>query len=240
MFIQLHSLRTYWTSVFPLSLYRTESSIRQHALYKALLVIRILSKTVNKSKSKTQNRHETEPASSPQNWTSMFMNRNSVFLLCMFTKIELKVLSGSVFFEIVCSSVEPLVRANPVFKSSISNWRFNQQRFQTELNDCGYHAVKPLEQIQSSKHKSDLFATEFKPACSSIKLTGSLCPSYGTESLTEQQYIAKLFMIFKETDRQFILLEFSLSYWIVWRSKATLPPRGIMLPARKSVIIFSL
>ena len=69
-------------------------------------------KLLDKSKSKIQNRHETEPSCSPQNWTSVFLNRNSV----------LKVPSGSVFWKSVLSS--RTTRANPVFKSSISNWRF--------------------------------------------------------------------------------------------------------------------
>ena len=39
-------LRTYRTSVFPLSLYRNESSIGERTLYKTLLLIRIFRKTV--------------------------------------------------------------------------------------------------------------------------------------------------------------------------------------------------
>ena len=40
------SLRIYRTSVFPLSLYRNESSIGERTLYKTLLLIRIFRKTV--------------------------------------------------------------------------------------------------------------------------------------------------------------------------------------------------
>ena len=114
-------------------------------------------KLLDKSKSKTQNRHETEPAFSPQNWTSVFMNRNSVFFLCLPT-FNWKFYRAAFVWKSVFSS--RTTRANPVFKSSISNWRFSRQRFLTELNECVYHAVKPLEQSQCSKHKSDLFATE--------------------------------------------------------------------------------
>ena len=44
---QFHSLKTYRTSVFPLSLYRNESSIGERTLYKILLLIRIFRKTAN-------------------------------------------------------------------------------------------------------------------------------------------------------------------------------------------------
>ena len=60
---------------------------------------------LDKSKSTVQDTKST------RNRTSVFMNRNSVRIPSLFTHIELKVPSGSVL----------TTRADPVFKSSISN-----------------------------------------------------------------------------------------------------------------------
>ena len=103
---QFHGLRTYQTSVFPLSFYRTESSIGQHVFYKTRLLIRTLRKTVRQK--------QIQDTKSTQNRTSVFstelnepIHEWKQCILSMFTYIELKVPSGSVVFERVCSSVEP-------------------------------------------------------------------------------------------------------------------------------------
>ena len=61
---EFHSLRTYRTSVFPVSLYRNESSIGERTLYKTLLLIRILRKTVRQE--------QIQDTKSTQNRTSVF------------------------------------------------------------------------------------------------------------------------------------------------------------------------
>ena len=132
-------------------------------------------KLLDKSKSKTQNRHETEPACSPQNWTSVFMNQNSIFLLCLPTVLlNWKFHRAAFIWKSVFSS--RTTRANPVFKSSISNWRFSRQHFQTELNECVYHAVELMFKTQIGP-----VCHRIKRACSAIKLACSLslwlCPS---------------------------------------------------------------
>ena len=43
----------------------------------------------------------------------------------------------------------------------------------------------------------------------------------------------------KLTDNAPRISVLSISYWIAWRTKAALPPRGVMLPAGKSVISLS-
>ena len=132
--------------------------------------------------SKTQNRHETEQACSPQNWTSVFTNRNSVRIPPLFTHIELKVSSGSVL----------TTRASPVFKPSTSSWRFSRATFPNRTEWVFISRANPVFEL---KHKSNLFAVELN-VCSSIKLACSrslwLYSSYRTESSTEQRYIAKL------------------------------------------------
>ena len=140
--------------------------------------------------SKTQNRYETEQACSPQNSTSMFMNRSSVCILSLFTHIELKVPSGSIL----------TTRANPVFKSSTSNWRFSRAAFpnRTECLSVERHWSKSSVQI---KTQIQTVCHRIKRACSSSKLEGSLSlwlyPSYRTESSIEQRYIAKLLIFYK-------------------------------------------
>ena len=61
---QFHSLRTYRTSVIPLSLYRNESLIGERTLYKTLLLIRILRKTVRQE--------QIQDTKSTRNRTSVF------------------------------------------------------------------------------------------------------------------------------------------------------------------------
>ena len=61
---QFHSLRTYRTRVFPLSLYRNESSIGERTLYKTLLLIRIFGKTVRQE--------QIQETKSTRNRTSVF------------------------------------------------------------------------------------------------------------------------------------------------------------------------
>ena len=95
---QFHSLRTYRTSVFPLSLYRNESSIGERTLYKTLLLIRILRKTVRQE--------QIQDTKSTRNRTSVFLNRNSVFPLCL--PISNWKFHRAAFLERVCSPVEPL------------------------------------------------------------------------------------------------------------------------------------
>ena len=136
---QFHILRTYRTSVFPLSLYRNESSIGERTLYKTLLLIRILRKTVRQE--------QIRDTKSTQNRTSVFttelnerVHESKQCIPSLFTYIELKVPSGSFFGKSVFTSRTP--RTNPVLKSSISNWRFSGQCSRTELNECVYHTVE--------------------------------------------------------------------------------------------------
>ena len=102
---------------------------------------------------------------------------------------------GQLFGKIVFTS--RTTRANPVLKSSISNWRLSRQCFRTELNERVYHTVE--SSVQNTNRIC--FATELNKSCSSIKLACSLslwlCPSYWTESSTEQWYIPIL-LIFRE------------------------------------------
>ena len=78
-----------------------------------------------------------EPACSPQNWTSVFLNRNSVLLLCL--HISKWKLHRAVF-------IVRTTKANPAFKYSISNWRFSRAAF---LNRTDHEpvclSVEPLE-----------------------------------------------------------------------------------------------
>ena len=136
--------------MFPLSLYWNESSIGERTLYKTLLLIRILRKTVRQE--------QIQDAKSTQNRTSVFttelnecVHESKQCIPSLFTYIELKVPSGSFFGRIVFTS--RTTRANPVLKSSISNWRLSWQCFRTDLSYC---------QIQCSKHKSDLFCDRIK------------------------------------------------------------------------------
>ena len=78
-----------------------------------------------------------EPACSPQNWTSVFLNRNSVLLLCLH-------ISKWKFYRAVF--IVRTTKANPAFKYSISNWRFSRAAF---LNRTDHEpvclSVEPLE-----------------------------------------------------------------------------------------------
>ena len=110
------SLRTYRTSVFPLSLYRNESSIGERTL--TLLLIRILRKTVRQE--------QIQDTKSTRDRTSVFttelnerVHESKQCIPSLFTYIELKVPSGSFLGKIVFTS--RTTRANPVLKSSISN-----------------------------------------------------------------------------------------------------------------------
>ena len=136
---QFHSLRTYRTSVFPLSLYRNESSIGERTLYKTLLLIRIFRKTVRQE--------QIQDTKSTRKRTSVFttelnerVHESKQCIPSLFTYIELKVPSGSFFGKIVFTS--RTTRANPVLKSSISNSRLSRQCFRTELNERVYHTVE--------------------------------------------------------------------------------------------------
>ena len=100
-----YSLRTYGTSVFPLSLYRNESSIGERTLYKTILLIRIFRKTVRQEHIQ-DTKSTTNQRVPPKNWTSVFMNRNSVFLLCL--PISNWKFHRAAFLERLCSPVEPL------------------------------------------------------------------------------------------------------------------------------------
>ena len=111
-------IRTYRTSVFPLSLYRNESSIGERTLYKTLLLIRILRKTVRQE--------QIQDTKSTRNRTSVFttelnerVHESKQCIPSLFTYIELKVPSGSFFGKVVFTS--RTTRANPVLKSSMSN-----------------------------------------------------------------------------------------------------------------------
>ena len=104
--------------------------------------------------------------------------------------------------EWVLAFISRTSRANPVFKSSISNWRFSGAAFPNRT-EWVCLPVKPLEQIQCSNL---VFKTQIEPvwhrikqACSSVKLACSLWlyPSYRTDSSTEQRYVAKLLIFNK-------------------------------------------
>ena len=120
---QFHSLEAYWTSVFPLTLPLSSwkfnraacplqnscnSNIAEENCY-----------TRPNPVSKTQNRHETEPECSLQIWTSVFMNRNSAFLLCLPIS-NWNFHRAASFEERVCSSVEPL---SQIERFSAPSWR---------------------------------------------------------------------------------------------------------------------
>ena len=160
---QFHSLRTYRTSVFPLSLYRNESSIGERTLYKTLLLIRILRKTVRQE--------QIQDTKSTRKRTSVFttelnerVHESKQCIPSLLTYIELKVPSGSFFGKIVFTS--RTTRANPVLKSSISA----VFPYRTELNERVYHTVE--SSVQNTN--GICFATELNESCSSIKLACSL------------------------------------------------------------------
>ena len=153
----VRAYRTYRTSVFPLSLYRNESSIGERTLYKTLLLIRIFRKTVRQE--------QIQDTKSTRKRTSVFttelnerVHESKQCIPSLFTYIELKVPSGSFFGKIVFAS--RTTRANPVLKSSISNWRLSRQCFRTEL--WTERACLSYSRIQCSKHKSDLFCHRIK------------------------------------------------------------------------------
>ena len=158
-------------------------------LYKTLFLIRIFRKTVRQE--------QIQDTKSTRKRTSVFttelnerVHESKQCIPSLFTYIELKVPSGSFFGKIVFTS--RTTRANPVLKSSISNWRLSRQCFRTELNERVYHKVE--SSVQNTNRIC--FATELNESCSSIKLACSLslwlCPSYWTESSTEQRYIQGL------------------------------------------------
>ena len=139
--------------MFPLSLYRNESSIGERTLYKTLLLIRIFRKTVRQE--------QIQDTKLTWKRTSVFttelnerVHESKQCIPSLFTYIELKVPSGSFFGKIVFTS--RTTRANPVLKSSISNWRLSRQCVRTERACLSY------SQIQCSKHKSDLFCDRIK------------------------------------------------------------------------------
>ena len=113
---QFHSLGTYRTSVFPLSLYRTKSSIGQLALYKTLLLLLMLRKTVRQEQIQGTKSTRNQTSMLNEIWTSVFMNQNSVFLFCLPIS-NWKFHRAVLFWKSVFSS--QTTRANPVFKSSI-------------------------------------------------------------------------------------------------------------------------
>ena len=97
---QFHSLITYMyrTSISPLSLFRTESSIGQRALYKTLLLIQILRKSVREE--------QIQDTKSTQNRTSVFttelnehVHESKQCIPSQFSYIKLKVPSGSIFLK---------------------------------------------------------------------------------------------------------------------------------------------
>ena len=95
-----------------------ESSIKERTLYKTLLLIRILRKTVRQE--------QIQDTKSTRNRTSVFttelnerVHESKQCIPSLFTYIELKVPSGSFFGKSVFTS--RTTRANPVLKSSISN-----------------------------------------------------------------------------------------------------------------------
>ena len=90
------------------------------------------------------NANPVSKTKSTRNQTSAFMNRNSVRIPSLFTHIELKVPSGS---------VSP-TRVNPVFKSSILNWRFSRAAFPNRTERVCL-SVEPLEQIQCSNQNTN-------------------------------------------------------------------------------------
>ena len=67
--------------MFPLSLYRPESSTEQHALYKTLLVIRILRKTVRQEQMQDTKSTTNQTSMFTTKWMSIFINQNTVFFL---------------------------------------------------------------------------------------------------------------------------------------------------------------
>ena len=157
-------IRTYRTSVFPLSFYRNESSVGERTLYKTLLLIRILRKTVRQE--------QIQDTKSTRNRTSVFttelnerVHESKQCIPSLFAYSELKVPSGSFLGKIVFTS--RTTRANPVLKSSISNRRLSRQCFRTELNEYT---------VESSVQNTNriCFATELNESCSSIKLACSL------------------------------------------------------------------
>ena len=147
---QFHSLRTYRTSVFPLSLYRNESSIGERTLYKTLLLIRIFRKTVRQE--------QIQDTKSTRKRISVFttelnerVHESKQCIPSLFTYIELKVPSGSFFGKIVFTS--RTTRANPVIELKVESAVFPNR---TERACLSY------SRIQCSKHKSDLFCHRIK------------------------------------------------------------------------------
>ena len=163
-----------------------------------------------KSSVQEKNRHKTEQVCSPQNWTSVFMNQNSVGIPSLFTYIKLKVPSGSIL----------TTRANLVFKSSISNWRFSQAAF-SNRTECVFISqttgANPV--FNSIKTQNKPICHRIKQACLSIKLVCSLSlwlyPSYWTESSTKQRYTAKLRVLGKLRQLAKFSLYSSLARWLL-------------------------
>ena len=136
--------------------YRAESSIGQRALYKTLLLNRILRKTVrqeqiqcprHKINTKPNQRvhHRTERACS---WIKTY----SVLLFCLH-------ISKWKFHRAVF--IIRTARANPAFKYSISNWRFSRAAFLNRTEQACL-SVEPLEEIQCS---NIVFKTQIEPVC---------------------------------------------------------------------------
>ena len=107
-------LRTYRTSVFPLSLYRNESSIGERTLYKTRFLIRIFRKTVRQE--------QIQDTKSTRKRTSVFttelnerVHESKQCIPSLFTYIELKVPSGSFFGKIVFTS--RTTRANLAYRT---------------------------------------------------------------------------------------------------------------------------
>ena len=175
--------------MFPLSLYRNESSIGERTLYKTLLLIRIFRKTVRQE--------QIQDTKSTRKRISVFttelnerVHESKQCFPSLFSYIELKVPSGSFFGKIVFTS--RTTRANPVIELKVESAVFPNR---TE-RAC-------LSTVESSVQNTNriCFATELNESCSSIKLACSLAlwlyPSYWTESSTEQPYIPIL-LIFRD------------------------------------------
>ena len=136
--------------MFPLSLYRNESSIGERTLYKTLLLIRIFRKTVRQE--------QIQDTKSTRKRISVFttelnerVHESKQCIPSLFTYIELKVPSGSFFGKIVFTS--RTTRANPVIELKVESAVFPNR---TERACLSY------SRIQCSKHKSDLFCHRIK------------------------------------------------------------------------------
>ena len=88
--------------------------------------------------SKTQNQHETEPACSPQTWTSVFLDRNSVLLLCLH-------ISKWKFHRAVF-----IIRTTRAYRTEGSVG----QRLWKELNECVYQSNVANHWIKSEVGKT--------------------------------------------------------------------------------------